>query len=662
MVWLRTGSFAGSRALLLALATVLLANVFGSATPADRGARTHAASLQIAAPPTLGAHDYSADALTAEQRAGRDTWYFWTGGNQKFWRRIASLTEGNVDLLLYADSRLHDRRFEVFGVINHPGCRAALAPDRYGLWMDDCSEAMPAPGIPGEPVGIVGLRRFENPAFDATKWDLEEYLKNRAVEPPYLVGMSCGFCHVGFNPIDPPADVNRPTWANLSPGIGNQYFREGQLFSGSMTAGDFRWHVASRQPPGTSDTSRFATDHINNPSAINPILNFAFRPAAPERMRDGSMRDVPRILKDGADSVGIAGASLRVYLNIGMCAEYSTTLHDPILGVRQPQRPFDMDHARAACEDWNATEARMPAAAAFLKSLGALRLADAPGGKAHLTADADVLRRGKLAFAEKCASCHSSKQPPAGTADRTAWFRDAVLRDDFLSGNFLSDDRRHPVTRVGTNIGRAMGTNAVRGHIWEQFSSETYKSQPPVGVLKGLYNPRDGAKPIDFTPPGGGLGYYRTASLVSVWATAPYLHNNSVGVFVADPSLSGRLAAFRDGITKMLWPETRLGVQSIPVTTTDSVVRLSGTTRTIRVPAGTPIDYIARVDPTRVAQLAATLPVANLVLKLTPDDVLLARLLERNLAPDFVLDRGHTFGADLGDGDKRALIEFLKTF
>jgi hypothetical protein len=29
--------------------------------------------------------------------------------------------------------------------------------------------------------------------------------------------------------------------------------------------------------------------------------------------------------------------------------------------------------------------------------------------------------------------------------------------------------------------------------------------------------------------------------------------------------------------------------------------------------------------------------------------------------PDFVEDRGHYFGSDLPDADKRALIEFLKT-
>ena len=98
-------------------------------------------------------------------------------------------------------------------------------------------------------------------------------------------------------------------------------------------------------------------------------------------MRDGSMRAVPHVLKDGADSIGIAGAALRVYLNIGMCGDYLMTLHDPIDGVRKAQQPFDMDHARAACEDWRNTEARMPAAEAFLKTLRPVHLADAPGGR-----------------------------------------------------------------------------------------------------------------------------------------------------------------------------------------------------------------------------------------------------------------------------------------
>jgi hypothetical protein len=37
-------------------------------------------------------------------------------------------------------------------------------------------------------------------------------------------------------------------------------------------------------------------------------------------------------------------------------------------------------------------------------------------------------------------------------------------------------------------------------------------------------------------------------------------------------------------------------------------------------------------------------------------------LLEMSKCPDFVVNRGHLFGAELADAEKRALIEFLKTF
>ena len=129
-------------------------------------------------------YGYEKQYLTDEQRNGRDTWYFWTAGNENFWLKMARLTQGNVNLLAYVDSRLHGRRFATLGAITQPGCRAGTEPDQYGLWMDRCDQPE-VPGIPGGPSGIVGLRRFPNDKFDAAKWNADAFFKDPAsAEPP----------------------------------------------------------------------------------------------------------------------------------------------------------------------------------------------------------------------------------------------------------------------------------------------------------------------------------------------------------------------------------------------------------------------------------------------------------------------------------------------
>ena len=164
---------ASGAAWLLALLVVVGSDVSGRAqTPAYT--------------PDESDYGYGNRNLTPAQRAGRDTWYFWTGGNEKFWIKMAELTEGNVNLLAYVDSRLHGRRFTMLGAITQPGCRPATAPDQYGLWMDQCDQPA-VPGVPGDPSGIVGLRRFPNPKFDKANWNAEAYLKHPGkTEPPYL--------------------------------------------------------------------------------------------------------------------------------------------------------------------------------------------------------------------------------------------------------------------------------------------------------------------------------------------------------------------------------------------------------------------------------------------------------------------------------------------
>ena len=100
-------------------------------------------------------------------------------------------------------------------------------------------------------------------------------------------------------------------------------------------------------------------------------------------------------------------------------------------------------------------------------------------------------------YAEHCARCHSSKipEPPADVdeqnwAEYWAWSKtdgfkaamtDMVLADDFLDGNFLSTEKWVPVTLLGINACASLATNALRGNIWDNFSSETYKNLPSVG-------------------------------------------------------------------------------------------------------------------------------------------------------------------------------------
>src|SRR5437762_13182084 len=193
--------------------------------------------------------------------------------------------------------------------------------------------------------------------------------------------------------------------------------------------------MLATQPRGTSDTSRIATDHLNNPNAINPILLLAEREriAVPEKMVGGTLAlpgekeemPGPHILKDGADSIGVRGATIRVYVNIGMFSEYWLTRHNRLIGLK-PQQPFEIPYPRKHSVFWRATEERLDNIAAFFRKLKPFHLADVSGGQAYITSDSAVMTRGKEIFAGSCAACHSSKQPPLNIDPRSgegkAWF------------------------------------------------------------------------------------------------------------------------------------------------------------------------------------------------------------------------------------------------
>lgn len=135
--------------------------------------------------------------------------------------------------------------------------------------------------------------------------------------------------------------------------------------------------------------------------------------------------------------------------------------------------------------------------------------------------------------------------------------RDKDGKEQFTTfHNYLSIDERVPVTVTHTNSGRAAATNALHGHIWEDFASQTYKELGSVGQVH-YRDPFSGAQK-SYELPAGGPGLYRVPTLISIWATAPFLHNNALGTFNNDPSVKGRLDSFDDSIRRLLWTERRL--------------------------------------------------------------------------------------------------------
>jgi hypothetical protein len=261
-------------------------------------------------------------------------------------------------------------------------------------------------------------------------------------------------------------------------------------------------------------------------------------------------------------------------VNIGSFGEEWLRCHNPIIGGRT-QKPFSITNARQHSVYWRATEERTPNLASFLAKVSQpMPLRDAPGGEKYLTADPQVLERGKIVFAENCMACHSSKQPNDGVTRRPenhlqwardekflAWARAEVVKPDFLENNFLSTDARYPITLLQTNASRALQDNATKGKIWEQFSSEDYKRTPSIGSIE-VYDPFRKVN-YSFSVPGGGPGFYRVPTLVGIWAGAPFLHNNALGQYSGDPSVEGRMRDFDDAIGKMFWPEKRPGIASI---------------------------------------------------------------------------------------------------
>ena len=245
-------------------------------------------------------------------------------------------------------------------------------------------------GVASSPASVLGFRLFPNPEFNEAarkQWDGERYVRdptyynNNQLVRPYRVGVACGSCHIAPHPTHPPDDPENPRWENLASAIGNQYIDEGKVFACNVEKGGFFHEMLANQPRGTSDTSRIATDHINNPNAINPIFLLAERErietteklgphtlSALGQPAGGGEMKVAHILKDGADSIGVPGATIRVFINIGMFSEYWLTRHNRLIGL-VPQQPFEIEYAHENSVFWQATEQRLANIAAFFRRL-----------------------------------------------------------------------------------------------------------------------------------------------------------------------------------------------------------------------------------------------------------------------------------------------------
>lgn len=643
---------------------------------------------------------------------------------------------------------------------------------------------LPVGSFYGYATGVVGLRLFPNPDFDeaaAKKWDANRfytdasYYNNRKLIRPYRVGMSCGFCHVGPNPEKPPDKAENPGWENLSSNVGAQYFWIERVLDWDADPSSFIFQLFHTQRPGTLDTSLVSTDNIDNPRTMNALYNLG--PRLQQAMRFGKetlsggglnnkqFQDYPvtsslsgffvppstvyspRILKDASDSVGALGALNRVYLNIGLFSEEWLLHFNPLIGGKTTT-PIEINVAERNSTYWRATEDQTPDMALFfLKSTAPHKLERAPNGSNYIGKNTAMLNRGKIVFAETCARCHSSKLPspapgldPGGCAGKdylTCWnkywawtktedfkskMRTIVTAPDFLDGNYLSAEFRVPVTLLQTNACSPLATNAIRDNIWDNFSSETYKDLPSVGTIT-IYNPMTG-DPQEFKMPGGGRGYTRPASLISLWSTAPFLLNNSVGKFNEQPSVDARMDSFNDSIHKMLWPEGRDKDSVLPDklpgvvdrTTAQCYLRVplgyvpdylkpllgwgqrlfpnlygNDSIEIGPIPTGTPVGLISNLnlladDSDLAGKVDHDVKVLNLLLKIKHDlgnlphnasdeqarqvlHNLVGPLMSLSKCPDYVVNRGHYFGTDklpeetpLSDDDKNALIEFLKTF
>ncbi len=635
-------------------------------------------------------------------RRGRDVWFKGSFGNQDLNEIHLARTIGQENMWYpWLDTRTRPYRFTKWGLINDPDC---VQGNEESNWLDICEDDKSS--------GVLGYRKYlrepqvdENGkvVFDPASSPYQE--NELQANKRYTIGHACVQCHVAFDPTNPPKDPNEPEWENLTGLIGNKFLNQpGEGFLLATPHEHFAWQVIHGARRGTVDTSLNPNDFQHNPGTQNNIMDFMNKRVFMHEMKHpitGEVSEAPtlHVLKGGEDSVGDRLALLRVYINIGMCTEECWVPNFPypgkFFGDKASQQPQRVKQCYQDCEAWNHADAKMPHLAAFLMTGGPTYLMnatdiDGTAGSSHI--DTAKVPAGRKLFIRECATCHSTRVPPETIAsDKDAleefyaghvfgkedfWqleftqeereseaFKAKYLVEDggrlrpkqfaeqgeIFGQDWLGNDEPTPFHVIGTNMCRALHDNHNEGHIWEDYSSITYKERPSPGSIPQVFNlmiPFLGGKQMGEVKIEGGPGYLRNFSLLSAWATAPFLHNNAIGELTylqdgtPDYTVAGRIKQFELAMEELLMSDNPADdphrepkiarfdrdVKVAPREDGQGWIKLT-------VKKDTPIVHVASSDPHKPVFMKCYDPVEN---------------------------KGHQFGVDLSADEKLALAEFLK--
>ena len=645
-----------------------------------------------------------AKALREQVRKGRDVWFKGTFGNQdEIYQHFSRTTPNGIDDIWYPwlDTRERKQRFSKYGLINDPDCTEGDASTNF--W-DKCPDEHSS-GVLGY------RKYFADPTKDASgkvvfdpassPYQTDELKKNKR----FIIGHPCVQCHVAFDPTNPPQNPNEPKWENINALIGNQFINQPTMFFQGAPPDSLARMALEAGRNGTIDTSLVANDFQNNPGTQNNIMDFQNRRVFTNMMKDPITGEIKpgrtqHVLKGGEDSVGDHLALIRVYVNIGMCTEECWAPNFPqpgtYFGDKAHQRPFHIKQCAQDCDAWNYADAKMDDLAAFLITGGPtylMKAKDVDGTPGAGLINTALVPKGRKIFARECAGCHSSLVAPENIrADKAAldrfyeghvfgnedfWpleFTDAERNTPEFQAKYLAKDKSGKLRPkqfaekevfgqdwlgsdeptafniIGTNSCRALHDNHSTGHIFEEFSSEDYKQRPSPGSVPVTINrmvPGLGGVKVSERKIEGGPGYLRNISLLSVWATAPFLHNNAIGEQTMlkdgktlDTSVHGRIKQFEMAYDELMMSDNPNDNPHRPqkITVTDRDFSLAP-----REDGQGPIKLpVAKGTP--VANFTSSNPHSPLFMK----------------CDDPVENKGHQFGISLSKDDKLALREFLK--